>query len=361
MATDPIERILRHADRPLKPRDAFADALLDRLLAQLEGTTESDVAKEDSMTTEIAFPAPAIGRSAPRPAWWREARQAGHKRRGWVLTDLATAALLLLTIVSAFFAFGGPRSWAFTGRSTPQAVDELIARAEVTELGPYVSEYTGINRFVLDPGESVTLGPESEWGDALYLFLVESGTVGMTVDGPAVLGTGEEGAATSIASDAEVILTAGDRGAVQPGTPGTWRNAGSEPATLLEAPIGEAVDISSLGIEYKEVVYAHTIAWSQFPAVFALHRLTFEPGASLPVSDLPGLMMLGVDAGSLDVSLQTGQGTPTRTRDFDAGEGLRTDVWQIAPDGEFRNSGAEPAVVYALLGESAGSAATPTP
>ena len=367
MATDPNERVIRRAERPVAPRPEFAEALLTRLLAQLEPETGDSTthAKETTMTTAIAIPGTAA-RPAIRPTRAGTERPAGHARRSWLLTHAATAALLLLTLVSGLFAFGTPRDW--TPRSwglfeqAPTGVEnELIARADVATIPDFPVPFTGINRFTLAPGATLTSGPDSGYGDGLYLFVVEAGSVSLTADGPAELTTARDDRATPVANGAETVLVAGDRGVLWPGTAATWRNAGTQPAVVLNAAVGETVDSVPAEIESEDLVKSLAVVWPEFPASFAFHRLAFEPGASLPVADLPGLMMLAVDAGSLDVPLETGPDTPIRIRDFDAREGLVAGDWDIAPSESFHNSGTEPAVVYVLLAVSTGPPATPGP
>jgi hypothetical protein len=127
---------------------------------------------------------------------------------------------------------------------------------------------------------------------------------------------------------------------------------------VLNASIGEAVS-GTTEIESTQLFKSLFIGWPALPASFAFHRLTFAPGASLPVAALPGLWIAGVDAGTLDVPLATGEGNPPRVRDFDAGDGFGVDTWPIFAEGEFHNSGSEPAVVYVLLAESTAPPATP--
>lgn len=358
MATDPVERVLRRAERPIDPRPEFAEALLTRLLAQLEPQTGSATtnAKEKTMTTAIELPG-AVPRPVVRPARARAERPAGQARRSWLLTQVATAALLLLTLSSALISFSGPRNWGWIGRQSPGVENELIARADVAMMPNFLLQFTGITRFTLAPGQLLTSGPESTYGDGVYLFLVEAGTVSLMADGPAELMAGGNDTATPMASGAEAILTAGDRGVLWPGTAATWRNDGPQPAVVLNAAVGEAV--GDYDLEEESLVRSMSIGWPEHPVSFAFHRLTFEPGASLPVAELPGLWVLGVDRGSLEIPLETGPDTPIRIRDFDASDGLVAGDWEIAPGEALHNSGPEPAVVYILLVESTGPPATP--
>jgi hypothetical protein len=190
--------------------------------------------------------------------------------------------------------------------------------------------------------------------------MVESGALTLTADGRAELTPAGTDQATPLARGTDAVVPAGERGVLWPGTAGTWRNAGQEPVVVLNAAIGEATSGTS-EVESEEIFKSLSIGWPALPASFAFHRVTLAPGASLPVAALPGLWILGVDAGTLDVPLTTGAGTPARVRGFDAGDGLGVDTWSISAEGEFHNSSSEPAVVYVLLAESTAPPATPGP
>jgi sugar lactone lactonase YvrE len=109
MPSDSVERLLGGIDRSLSPRPEFAEALLDRLLVELERETDrtvdaSDRGQADTMSdgTERlpAFPRPGV----PLPAW-----PGGPRRWERPLAFLATAAVVALTLVSSYLAFGPGR------------------------------------------------------------------------------------------------------------------------------------------------------------------------------------------------------------------------------------------------------------
>jgi hypothetical protein len=271
----------------------------------------------------------------------------------------ATAALLLLTLASGLFAFGDTPTWSLFQQSTRGVENELIARAEVEITSDsFLNTFTGISRFTLAPGGILTSGPDSEYGIGVYLFEVESGSLTLTADGRAELLTGDTEVATPLASGAAGVMNAGDRGVLWPETKATWSNDGQEPVVVLIATAGEAVD-SVVAVEQVDLVKSFSTGWPEPPATFAFHRLTFEPDASLAVAELPGLLMLGVESGSLGVPLANADGTPARIREFRPNDGFVASDWTIQTDGEFHNSGSEGVVVYALLAEPANSPATP--
>ena len=352
MATDPIERLFRAADIPIEPRTEFSEALLSQLLDHLEGDQPTNDGKETTMAKVIAMP-PLAGTPGFSPTLRPWARPS------FTLANFATAALLLLTLAGGLFAFGAPRNWGMFDESSPGVENELIARADVETLSDsFLNTFTGISRFTLEPGATLTSGPDSEYGDGVYLFEVESGSVTLTADGRAEMMTEESDQATPLASGTDVVLAAGDRGVLWPEVTATWRTDGPGPAVVLIAAAGEAVD-SVVAVDEVNLVKSFSTGWPELPATFAFHRLTFEPDASLPVVELPGLMMLAVETGSLGVPLANADGTPSRVREFRPGDGMIASDWTIAGDGELHNPGSEPVVVYALLAVSAETAATP--
>ena len=93
---DGLARLLRDVDGPVPPRPEFTEALLDRLLGELTGNPE--------VTASSPPPSPA------RPPMPSAAHPRGYDGRGWIParrlyrfpTALATAALVLLTLVGEF-------------------------------------------------------------------------------------------------------------------------------------------------------------------------------------------------------------------------------------------------------------------
>lgn len=165
-----------------------------------------------------------------------------------------------------------------------------------------------------------------------------------------MIGGSDQG--TPMPDGATATLQAGDRGVIWPGTATTWRNDGHEPTVVLIAAAGELTESAS-EIDQIDLVKSFSIGWPEPPATFSFRRLTFEPGASLPVAEVPGLMMLAIASGEIDVPLSN------RDRTFGPLEGFVSSDWDLALDGDLRNSGSEPAVIYVLLGESTEPAATP--
>lgn len=118
MMSDPLEKLLTNMDQPRQPRPEFADALLDRLLAELTPHIDTERTpqlrqqqqkQEDEMihATASSAPLPRLplhgDKIRPFAAASRQA-QPGRFR-----THLATAALLLLALAAAFLTMGPQR------------------------------------------------------------------------------------------------------------------------------------------------------------------------------------------------------------------------------------------------------------
>src|SRR5215207_5642231 len=99
---DRLARLLHDVDGPVPPRPEFAEALFDRLLGELTGQPE-DIASAPPSRVLPATPLAAERRGID--GWeWAPARR--HYR---FPTALATAALVLITLVASFLAFGPGR------------------------------------------------------------------------------------------------------------------------------------------------------------------------------------------------------------------------------------------------------------
>ena len=352
MHPDPLDRLIRAADTPMDPRPEFADALLKTLLTQIESDrAETEVGEETTMNTAVVT-RPVAGSGRPHSGW--RPRPAGTHERSRVLSSLATAALLLLTLAGGLYAVGSQRDYlGLLRQSAPGVENDLIASADVETMPEDVlMTFTGISRFTLEPDESMDSGPDSYYGDGVYLFEVEAGTLSLESSGQIELLTGASDQRTPMPDGANATFQAGDRGVLWPGAAATWRNDGQEPTVVLIAAAGETTE-SALEIDQVDLVKSFSIGWPEPPVTFAFRRLTFEPDASLPVAEIPGLMLLAVASGEIDVPLAN------RDRTFGPVEGFVATDWDLALDGDLRNSGSEPAVIYVLLGESTEPAATP--
>lgn len=207
---DGLARLLRDVDGPVPPRPEFTEALLDRLLGELTGNPE--------VTASSPPPSPA------RPPMPSAAHPRGYDGRGWIParrlyrfpTALATAALVLLTLVASFLAFGPGREarqqWApmfipaISGTpAAPQTVATDAILDVTTDALPAGHASIGVRRWTLRPSsEALTMPP---LGGPTFIT-VAAGTITATVDG------------------AEQRLTAGQRLTLAGDTAATFRAAG---------------------------------------------------------------------------------------------------------------------------------------
>jgi sugar lactone lactonase YvrE len=133
MTPDSLARLLSRIDRPVTPRPEFAEALLDRLLIELEHGAATERNQEKPM-----IDATARLLASPRPGVRLPASPTQRGRPDRALAYLATAALVAFTLVGSFLVLdphrpgeqeGDPRFLAApSGMSaTPGAGSEPVA------------------------------------------------------------------------------------------------------------------------------------------------------------------------------------------------------------------------------------------
>ena len=174
-----------------------------------------------------------------------------------------------------------------------------------------------------------------------------------------------------MAAGTAVVLEVGDQLYAPSGVSLRRSNEGSTPATLLDFSIGTVGDIWT-GVSVASalptgVTYDIGLPWKLLttlpavPAEATVHRLTLAPGAELAVRDLPGLELVSVEAGDLDLVFDKGGtlSTPERVRRLSAGNG--TDVFGRTPErAVLANRGTEPLVLLtASVVSTSAAAATP--
>jgi hypothetical protein len=348
---DGLARLLRDVDGPVPPRPEFTEALLERLLGELTGNPE--------VTASTPPPSPA------RPPMPSSTHPRGYDGRGWIParrlyrfpTALATAALVLLTLVASFLAFGPGREarqqWApmfipaISGTpAAPQTVATDAILDVTTDALPAGHASIGVRRWTLRPSsEALTMPP---LGGPTFIT-VAAGTITATVDG------------------AEQRLTAGQRLTLAGDTAATFRAAGGEEAKIFELYVvpsftatgrglGEA-DVDSPTWAYDPVVYtaeylitASPDGLSGGPSHLILDRLTLPPGSTLPPQQAGPLTWTEVREGVLGLTLE-GERLPFR---WTSGEERTFRLRQALPITQpgtqmtLRNAGDDPLVLYRL-------------
>jgi hypothetical protein len=371
-----VERFFAADDAPGPP-----SGLADHLWQELMGETAS----LDVVPLVPALRPHRNGR-APIDLWHTTLPNHGPS----ALAYLATAALVLVTLVGGFLALRGSLNLMGQDQrpliipaidSTAESVlpsgaitDNVVLRATLETLGQMPSsraqhELT-LSRFRLAPGAVQPVGSQADTGVGLYLFTVEAGQV--TVEADATVLVTRADANSTAAPDpvppgTALTLEVNDQLYAPSGVSFRRRNDGATPAILLDFSLSSVGDMyfdrtmppgvtDDAGLPYKLL--------TEFPAVPAeatVHRRTLAPGAELAVRDLPGLELVYVESGVLDLVFDKGGtlSTPERVRTLSAGNG--TDVFGRTPErAVLANRGTEPLVILTASVVPAG-ASEPTP
>jgi hypothetical protein len=302
------------------------------------------------------------------------------------LTYLATAALVLLSLIGGFVAIRGslrllgPENPAVVipaiddtpGRVLPAGViaDDILLRKTMepmpsSEGPPQIS----LNRYRLAPGAVQPAGAQADTGVGPDLFTVESGQITVEADGSVFL-TRAANAATApspVPAGTAIVLDVGDQLYAPGGVSLHRRNDGSAEATILDLSIG------TIGNQWRTAIrggvtydsgfpYFKTLTTSSaLPAEATVRRLTLAPGAELPVRDLPGLELVYVETGVLDLVYARAETPLTPEQTFAIRAGSGAEAFGRTPDrAVLANRGAEPVVILtaSVMPNSAGA---PTP
>ena len=360
-----VERFFAADDAPAPP-----PGLADHLW-QLMGPAEV----EEFGPIGSAVPPNPNGRAAigPRPTIL-PGRHADSRRDGpSTLAYLATAALILLTLVGGLVAFRGslllvgPEQRAIilpaTDR-TPERVlpseslgNALLLRSRLDQMPPeqVQSQQIALNRIHLAPGVVEPAGSQENTGVGVNLFTVESGQVTVEADAPVFLTHAVANAAAApsrVEPGTDIMLKEGDQLYAPIGVSFRRRNGGSSPATLLSFSIGTDRDIGTRtqlpsGVTYDVGLPSKQSAtFPALPAEAIVQRQTLPPGAEVAVRDVPGLQLVYVEAGDLDLVYTEAEtsATPDQAVTIHAGSG--TETFGPAPQrAVLVNRGTEPLVI----------------
>ena len=201
---------------------------------------------------------------------------------------------------------------------------EFLAFALSAEL-PEDADDLLLFRMTLAPGASFTFEPDE---GSVALAEVERGTLTSTVNGEiAVSRAGaEEGVTEAIPADETVTLAAGDSALYPPDLTGAISNEESEEVTLLilEAIATASVETPSMATPAAggggepmaaegvsvELLSAGATPEVEGEVVFALARVTYDPGTSQDGELQPGVEVSIVEAGTF--TLEVTAGPPVR-------------------------------------------------
>jgi hypothetical protein len=410
---DRADALDRHWDTLLRGETTSATADLDADLATLVARLHAagsavpplfpDRNQAWQQLRQISTPAPisANNRETTPPAW---PYPNGHaltdffprqqseiplpRRRGrWVLTQLATAALLLLTLAAGFAAIR---------QRPPQAPDEgrwvpALVRALETAPGGGISDTplieTSFSPEELPHGEKVAIyyqvtippgaslpylaGPfcschSRQISAGVGAEVVQSGVYTLRLEAPLrVQREGSTRPGEEIPAGTEITLTEGDA-VIYPdyAAPGDIRNTGNEPVTLIGFAIiateESGTPLPSLPAGVVATLLTNTVApdWEAFapgPLNVALRRVTLPPESSIGPYAPVGLQAMWIESGAIARNfLPAGETTP-RGRPLTHVKGSTTPF--VRPSSGLRetlvSTGKEPAELIVLIIEPA--------
>jgi hypothetical protein len=308
-----------------------------------------------------------------------------RRRGGWVLTQLATAALLLLTLAAGFFAI----------RHVPEARDEatwvpalvralesapggiidtpLIEATFAAEELPRGEKEALYYQLTIQPGASLPYlgapfcGCRAETiTEGVGAEVVQSGVYSLRLQAPLrVQRAGSTRPSEEIPAGTEVTLAAGDA-VIYPNyaAPGDIRNAGAEPMTLIGVAIfateESGVPLPTLppGVRTTMLTHSGPQDWETFPPGplnVALRAITLPSETSVGPYEPVGLQAMRIESGSITRSfLPVGDTTP-RGRPLTHLTGTTVPFMRPSPGLReiLGNSGEKPADLLVLLIEPA--------
>ena len=316
-------------------------------------------------------PLPTPRSAAPSPLAAAGSSARLDTARGRLAGQLATAALLLLTIVLG----GAATSLSHSGpapRGLPGGVseDRILAQGRV-EAVPLGARWAGVMTASLAPGAA---WPQEQTGYedvGALLFLVESGALTVQAEGPIVVAD-SAGRGKTAPADMDTVLRTGESGFTPGGMRSTWRNDGAEPVRVLFVKLAvvgyDTHTRLPAGVTRTPLIEQRAAREPTGPVRVTLRRVTLPARAALPFDAVPGLTLLSIVSGELHVL------DPPRAGDAanpllptQAGTGRRISRGSAAT-GTFRpgrvasNPGAADTTLLLLTiapeGEAAGPAAT---
>jgi hypothetical protein len=290
-------------------------------------------------TAPAAWPHPT-GHVDPFPQ--RRSETALPRRGRWVLTQLATAALLLLTLAAGFAAIRQrPPEAPDEGNWVPALVRALAAAPGGIVDTPLIE--TSFSPEELPRGEKeasyyrVTIPPEVSLPYLGGLFcgcrnetitsgvgveVVQSGVYTLRLEAPLrVQRAGSSRPNEDVPAGTEVTLTAGDA-VIYPdyAAPGDIRNTGNEPVTLIGVAITatepSGTPLPQVPPEVHATLLTHTSTadWDSFPPGplnVAMRRVTLPPEASIGPYAPVGLQAMWIESGTIARNfLPAGETTP---------------------------------------------------
>jgi hypothetical protein len=316
---------------------AVADSI-HRLHAirDVPGPDPTFVAKtlEDLMNAAAVSPfavtrTPLIPNGRHIPAPWRAfmpAIPASSTRRRWAVSQLALAALLLITLIGGYIVFRPDRHAAVpTPGGTPVTAPSpmtVTPLAKVTSwMMPPGETFAGIWRADFKPGARIAVGPGGYAGDGPTLYVAEQGRLTLhgvrPYDGhpvPVTRAAPSTPAASSerVPFDADVELGPGDSIGLTGGSSAVVANTSGEDTVFLLVNIQTPVSAGGTESDITWTEVATETRLSPLPAApahVALSRVDLPPGGGFAAADMPGIELIGVEIGTISLTYG-GDGSP---------------------------------------------------
>ena len=296
-----VERFFAADDAP-GPPSGLADHLWEELLLQTAPREQLPPRltvrpERNGHLPQESLPTPLPRRRLARPRW--------------ALPELASAALVLLTLIGSCIALRSPLGQEERPASIP-AIDATLEAVTLVEAqvsdwptgGPPF--FASIFRITVDPGVVDEVDAVvNTTGEDLELFTVESGQLTVEADGPVIVtrGTADRLVEPTTVPAGTIVLDAGDTLFVPTGVTFRRRNDTETPASILEFQIADLeLLLRPPGVRYQRLMPDKVLNVSlSTPAEIALQRLRLLPGRTVAIQDLPGLQILFVEEGTLDL------------------------------------------------------------
>ena len=351
---------LRALDRVPPPDPVFAAQLRDELTAAAARSLPQVASRPGGRNERVQLP-----RRAGLPTWL-----AGRDRRRWALAQVATAALLVVTVLAAYVAFGPGRPQRVVvppvaGSPTPATPSPSGVESELM-LDPTVASLpaganVGVDRWSFRPGpDELVMAARS----GPTVAQVEVGQLTLRVDGPATLARGPAGQPEPVTPGDELDVAPGDRVEAAAGTGFALRNAGAGPAAALmlyavpaeewvEHPFEKFSLYNQMAISHDARAVINDPDLPTGPVRVALERRTLPPGAALDGYPIDGVAAISVESGEMGLTLTGGRVPyPLREGEERIFRGP-TFVLQIpnlrgGQVAGLRNAGTEPVVMFEL-------------
>jgi hypothetical protein len=371
---------------------AVPDAVRERIWQRLAHQASHDAPVMEpgatpALLTSIASAPSANGRRVPPHSLGQEPRivpSFGHRVR----TQVATAALLLVTLAAAFVALR-PQIPEIQDESTRvpalisalesvpgDVVDELLLEATFSAADLPAGDIEAVfYRLTLPPGASLPYLPVRLCGCSGEMAkvgagaeVIQSGAYTLRLDAPMrIQRDGASRAAVEIPAQTEVILGPSDTAVFPDNTaPGVIRNGGDEPVVVIGVAIsgmeGSGVRTPRLpaGVKLEKLTYTTSSEWRSLPVgpvSVSVWRLALPEETSVGLYEATGLESLWIESGGiLRNFLRPGEAEP-RGRPLFHPTGTSAPVLALAPGlrRTITSLDDQPAVLLAFSIEPAGA------